>query len=83
MEYGFKKYGKYDPTLDRRDMVVEAQEELVDAWNYLRMSREQREGQIGHKIVTYLVQGIIWGIYQLLMTIKWKFWTAKYKFKMK
>ena len=37
MEMGEKKYGKYDPSSDTRDLLKETSEELLDAINYLHM----------------------------------------------
>lgn len=34
---GAKKYGPYDPETDQRDMLQEAEEEILDAINYLAM----------------------------------------------
>ena len=34
---GEAKYGPYDPTTDTRDMLQEAEEEILDAINYLAM----------------------------------------------
>ncbi|MFA6414093.1 MAG: hypothetical protein WCW53_15530 [Syntrophales bacterium] len=34
---GALKYGDYDPLTDRRDMAGEAEEEILDAINYLAM----------------------------------------------
>ncbi len=37
MQRGSAKYGEYDPATDTRDFYQEAQEELLDAINYLAM----------------------------------------------
>ena len=34
---GAKKYGPYDPATDQRDMLQEAEDEILDAINYLAM----------------------------------------------
>ncbi len=72
MLYGEMKYGNFDPSVDCRDMIVEAQSELVDTWNYLRMSRQQRGFTLIHYFITYLAQGITWVLYAIIGTIKIK-----------
>ena len=37
MQKGFEVYGEFDATLDTRCLLSEAQEELLDAMNYLGM----------------------------------------------
>ena len=37
MQKGFEVYGEFDATLDTRCLLLEAQEELLDAINYLAM----------------------------------------------
>jgi hypothetical protein len=37
MQRGAATYGEYDPATDTRDLYQEAQEELLDAMNYLAM----------------------------------------------
>jgi len=37
MDAGSKKYGKYDPSEDTRDLFQEMEDELLDAMNYLAM----------------------------------------------
>ena len=37
MKAGAKTYGEYNPATDTRDLLAEAQEELLDAINYLAM----------------------------------------------
>ncbi len=34
---GERKYGPYNPLIDGRDMITEAEEEILDAINYLAM----------------------------------------------
>lgn len=34
---GAAKYGRFDPTTDRRDLLAEAEDELLDCLNYLGM----------------------------------------------
>jgi len=34
---GEEKYGVYDPAVDERDMIIETEEEILDAINYLAM----------------------------------------------
>jgi hypothetical protein len=36
-EAGALKYGAFNPATDRRDMAAEAEEEILDAINYLAM----------------------------------------------
>lgn len=35
------KYGEFDPITDKRDLIVEAQQKLIDAMNYLTMFNHQ------------------------------------------
>ena len=38
---GEKKHGVFDPAIDKRDLLLEDYDELLDAANYLRMWRMQ------------------------------------------
>jgi hypothetical protein len=40
---GAAKYGEFDPINDKRDLVEEAQQELIDAINYIAMFCHQAE----------------------------------------
>ena len=41
MDDGVKKYGKFDPLTDERELAVETQEEVYDVINYSIMDREK------------------------------------------